>query len=200
MSDRSYSLLARAANVSVSELMGEPDMIHFAAHGAAAGSATTPRLASDNSRVRDAEFIDGVDLPASSWPKDIPVRGTSEGGEAGDFLMTDEVVDHVRRAPRLGGRTDIIAVFVRTTACADRVMSGDMLVLESNRPPQPGDIALVEMKGASPRDVYLRQWVGATDGKIRLCKPSKPNDVLELDRRKILKIYRAMPLADLLSA
>lgn len=200
MSDRSYSLLARAADVSVSELMGEPDMVHFVGHGPAGGPATAARTPLANSRARDADYVDELDLTASNWPRDLPVRGTSEGSEAGDFLMTDEVVDHVRRAPRLAGRTDIIAVFVRTMACADRVMAGDMLVLESNRPPQPGDIALVEMKGESPRDVYLRQWVGATDGKIRLCKPSKPNDVLDLDRRKILRIYRVMPLADLLGA
>lgn len=187
-------LLARP--VTLADILGElrPDFLHFAGHGPAA--APQP---GDNSRARDADFVDGMDLAAPIWPKDLPVRGASEGG-LGDFQMTDEVVDHVRRAPRLAGRSDVIAVFVRTTACADRIMPGDLLVLESNRPPQQGDFALVEMRGPSPRSVYLRRWVGATDNKIRLCKPSKPADVLELDRRNILRIYRALPLADMLGA
>lgn len=86
---------------------------------------------------------------------------------------------------------------VRTDACAGRILRGDLLVVES-RAPQPGEFALVEMKGKQP--VYLRQWVGETADKIRLCKPTAPDAVMELNRRRVANIYRVMSLADFLGA
>lgn len=167
-----------------------------------ASSAAAPtHLLLEHSRVRDAEVIDAIEVPTPiSMEKNLPVRGTSEGvGGAGDFLIDGDVVDHVRRLPVLAGRSDVFAIYVRTTACADRIQPGDLLIVESTRPPRKGDFALIEMRGALPRAVYLRLWDREDNGKIFLLTP-KSEEPLVLDRRKIRNVYRVMPLADLLRA
>lgn len=136
----------------------------------------------------------------SDMPRDVPVLGTVVGGSSGDFLMNGDRVDFVRRPPRLLGRRDVFAVYVQGVSMEPRYFSGELLYLEGNRPPHIGDFVVVECK-ASESDpehpAYLKQLAATTPTKLKL-RQFNPAEVIEIDRRKVLKVYRVMGLGDLL--
>lgn len=114
--------------------------------------------------------------------------------------MNGDVVDYVRRPPKLFGRRDVFSVYVQGTSMEPRFFSGELLYLEMNRPPHNGDFVVIELKPTEDdptRAAYLKRLVGVTPTKIKLHQ-YKPDEQIEIDRRKVLRMFRVMTTMDLL--
>jgi phage repressor protein C with HTH and peptisase S24 domain len=135
----------------------------------------------------------------SRWANDVIVYGTALGGSSGgDFTMNGDSGIRVRRPPRLQGRVDILALFVRGDSMEPRYYQGDLIYLEKARPPQINDYVVIEMQpgpdGEQP--AYLKQLIGRSGSKIRL-RQHNPDKVLEFDQDDILQMIRVMSLQDI---
>lgn len=135
--------------------------------------------------------------------KDIPVLGTASGGSAdnlADFELNGEVVDYVRRPPRLIGRNDVFAAYVQGYSVSPWREPGQLVYVESARPPRAMDYVLIELKptGSDPmRPALVKRLLAITPARVRLRQYTPPKD-FEIDRRRILRIFRVLDWDELM--
>lgn len=152
--------------------------------------------------VREAP---GVPRPPSrqEMPKDVPVLGTVSGGDAtnpADFELNGQIVDYVRRPPRLIGRTDVFAAYVQGNSVSPWREPGQLIYLEGARPPKPMDYVLVELKphnGDDVRPALVKRLLAVTPTRVRLRQYTPAKD-FEVDRRRILRIFRVLDWDELM--
>lgn len=135
--------------------------------------------------------------------RDIPVLGTASGGIAdnlADFELNGDVVDYVRRPPRLIGRNDVFAAYVQGYSVSPWREPGQLIYVESARPPRAMDYVLIELKpsnGDTMRPVLVKRLLGVTPTRVRLRQYTPPRD-FEIDRRRILRIFRVLDWDELM--
>ena len=136
-------------------------------------------------------------------PKDVPVFGTVQGGDLGenaDFELNGEIIDLVRRPPRLIGRGDIFALYVRGLSMSPWREPGGLVYVESNREPKVLDYVVIELhpkKGETARPALIKRLAGRKGSKLRLQQYS-PAREFEIDQRLIAKIYRVLDWEELM--
>lgn len=135
--------------------------------------------------------------------KDVPVWGTALGGHLGsdtEFQLNGQIVDYVRRPPRIADRKDVFAAFVQGTSMSPWREPGKLIYLESARSPAVNDYVLVELKptnGDEVRRALVKQFKGLTSTKLKLYQYN-PAKTIELNLREVLKMYRVMDWDELL--
>jgi phage repressor protein C with HTH and peptisase S24 domain len=136
-------------------------------------------------------------------PKDVPVYGTVQGGdlaENADFELNGEIIDLVRRPPRLIGRADIFALYVRGLSMSPWREPGGLVYVESNREPKVLDYVVIELhpkRGDTARPALIKRLAGRKGSKLRLLQYS-PAREFEIEQRQILKIYRVLDWEELM--
>lgn len=196
MGPETYSKLATGA----SELLGRKVLVsEFTPLGESAVLADPVILDSNVAPAPGAPRV-----PArQEMPKDVPVFGTVSGGDGGalfDFELNGEIVDFVRRPPRLIGRTDVFAAYLRGESVSPWREPGQLIYFERAKAPRVMDYVLVEMKphdGESVRPALVKRLLGVTPTKIKLRQYNPPKD-FEIDRRRVLQIVRAMDWDELM--
>lgn len=134
--------------------------------------------------------------------KDMPVLGTSLGGDGqGEFHFNGQVIDYVRRPPRLIGRRDVFVLYVQGSSMSPWREPGQMIYLERNRPPRPGDYVVLELAGHvgdEEKPAILKRLVAMTSAKLRL-RQYNPDKEFEVERAKVRAVYRVMDWDELMS-
>lgn len=156
---------------------------------------------------RPTEAVPAPDAPLPPYrremPKDVPVYGTVVGGDGQqtfDFELNGNVVDHVRRPPRIFGRADVFAVYVTGESMSPWRKPGQLVYVESAKQARAGDYVLVELTprdGDSVRPALVKELVAVTPTKVRLSQHNPPK-VFDIDRRTVLRILRVMDWDELL--
>lgn len=136
-------------------------------------------------------------------PRDLPVWGTAVCGEGerGDFRFNGEVVDYVRRPPRLSEVKRAFVVYAVGSSMEPRYFPGDPAYIHPGQQARPGDVVLVELRSereGEPGAAMLKVLVSRTDSKIRLSQYNPADKRIELDSRKVRHIYRVVPYPELL--
>lgn len=167
------------------------------------GSAGTPDAAP--SATPNARVAHDVALPPyrSEMPKDVPVYGTVVGGDGNhlvDFELNGAVVDYVRRPPRLAARADVFAAYVQGDSMVHWREPGQLVYVESAKPPRVMDYVLVELKppgGEGTRPAMIKRLLAVTPTKLRLRQYNPARD-FDIDRRAVLQLYRVLDWDELL--
>jgi len=162
------------------------------------------RTGQEQAPATNARFAEGQTafLPArQDMPKDVPVFGTSMGGDGtGDFEFNGQIVDYVRRPPRLDGRTDVFAIYVQGASMSPWREPGELAYVERNRPPRTGDYVVVEFQADAHnvRPALIKKLAALTPTKIKLQQYNPPR-VIELDRmKKRHQLYRVIDWTELM--
>jgi len=163
------------------------------------------RLAHDALPRPNARFARDAVLPPyrSEMPKDVPVYGTVVGGDGNnlvDFELNGAVVDYVRRPPRLAARADVFAAYVQGDSMIHWREPGQLVYVESAKPPRVMDYVLVELRppvGEGTRPAMIKRLLAVTPTKLRLRQYNPPRD-FEVDRRTVLRFYRVLDWDELL--
>lgn len=133
--------------------------------------------------------------------KDVPVYGTTLGGDGqGEFHFNGEVIDYVRRPPRLVGRKDVFVLYVQGSSMSPWREPGQMVYLEQNRPPRPGEYIVIEMApspGEEVKPAMIKRLVSTSPARIRL-RQYNPDKEFDVDRTKVRAIYRVMDWDELM--
>jgi phage repressor protein C with HTH and peptisase S24 domain/DNA-binding XRE family transcriptional regulator len=167
-----------------------------------------PMTESSVTRKRELpEVEDAIDAPTgpqirSMMLKDVPVLGTATGGSDADFtIMNGDAVDWVRRPPRLAGRKDVFALWVRSDSMARWRSPGDLVYCEVARHPQNGDHVVIEMKpdGIDDfRQAYLKKLVSQGGNDYTVCQYN-PEREFKIPKDKVQAVYRVIDWAELMS-
>lgn len=170
---------------------------------------TAPKR-TDNAEDRpapNATMVTGAQAPRrpqrTEMAKDVPVMGTVLGGNVdgdAEFQLNGQIVDRVRRPPRIAGRKDVFAAYVQGTSMSPWREPGRLIYVESVRPPAVNDYVLVEMKptnGDEVRGALVKQFKGRTSTRLKLYQYN-PAKTIELNLRDVLRVYRVMDWDELL--
>lgn len=125
-------------------------------------------------------------------PMDVEVLGTAAGSHGrGAFQLTGDVIDRVRRPPALFGATGVFALYVEGYSMAPQYNPGDLVYLNPNRPPRPGDIVVVQSQHhehdgtEATIGIFMRQ-----NEKSVVIKKHNPEATVEITRNKATKLFR----------
>ncbi len=147
-----------------------------------------------------ANVLPGVEAPLPAMGKaDVPVHGTAIGGAKGDFAFNGQTVDYVRRLPGISERKEIFAIFVAGSSMEPWRFPGDPVYLDPHRAPRVGDHVVVECVGrdgeAGP--AFLKRLVARSGNKLRLAQYNPPNDKIEIDAKRVKRLYRVIDWSEL---
>lgn len=122
----------------------------------------------------------------------MPLFATHASADGQGFQIADQVVDMVHRPPRLQGREDVFALFMRGTEMSPWREPGDLVVIDRNRPPRVGDYVLLTMKrkGGEGRWSLIRRLVEgrAHDIRVEQFKPAKEEAIKLEEIEDMLRI------------
>jgi phage repressor protein C with HTH and peptisase S24 domain len=153
---------------------------------------------SQNIDTAAATILDANITPPlrSEMPRNVPVLGTVSGGRGG-LQMNGDAVDWVRRPPRLEGRTDVFGVYVEDLSMVPAFKPGALVIVEKARPPAPGDDVVIEIMDGGEQRALIKNLVFSNHKIVRL-QQYNPAKEIEIDRLQIVRMFRVMPLSDLL--
>lgn len=177
--------------VTVDELLGRQDLSSRAA--ASSSDATSANLMPSNSQ--------GLQPYSPVRPEtedDVPFFAT-EIGQRGETLMSKKKAGKRRRTNGLYGRDDVFCFHVRTGEMANMFRPGALVVVE-DRLPKAEDGALIELGDDDKRGMrrmILREVVSIEDDRLRV-RQFKPPRTTTILRKDIVKIYRVMPLSEIM--
>ncbi|MEQ8655639.1 MAG: helix-turn-helix domain-containing protein [Kiloniellales bacterium] len=140
-------------------------------------------------------------IAPSSFPRDIPVIGGTVGGAEGDFSMNGQTVDFVRRPPALDGTKDVFALYVQGDSMSPWKEPGQLIYLNSSRPPRPGDYVVLELHSeddGKPGKCFLKRLIRRTPSKIIVGQHNPKRDDIEFPLIEIQALYRVYEIEDLL--
>lgn len=140
-------------------------------------------------------------LIASHMPRDVPVLGTASAGAAGDFtIMNGDTVDYVRRTPRIMGRKDVFALWVRSDSMSPWREPGALIYCEAARAPQNGDYVVLEMApepGNDFRAAFLKRLVSSGGDTYKVLQYNPPLEYT-IPKRDVQAVYRVLDWSELL--
>ena len=158
-------------------------------------------------RIRNELNMRGSTIDANITPplrsemaRDIPILGTVSTGAGALQMVPTDAVDWARRPPRLAGRTDVFGLYVEDLAMIPAFRHGSLVLVERARPPSPGDDVFIEIAPDTPSGQHLtliRHLVALTTTTVRIKQYDPPKE-RDIPRKQVTRLYRVMPLADLL--
>lgn len=150
--------------------------------------------------------IDAVNEPRipkrTEMPRDVPVYGTglgSESGGLGDFVMNGDIADYVRRPPGITHRKDVFGLWLVGDSMKPWRKPRELVYVEKQRQAMIDDHVVVELQppaGESFRPTFVKKLVRMTAKTVRLEQYNPPKE-FDIDRRRIVAIYRVMEWPEL---
>jgi len=142
-------------------------------------------------------------ISAGALPRDVPVLGTTVGGNTGDFSLNGEVVDHVRRPPAMAATNKAFALYVQGDSMWPWRAPGSLVYVQPARPPRSGDHVVVEIHpetedGPEERPCYVKRLVARTPSLLRLAQYNPARDDIEIPLHRVRALYRVMEWEELL--
>ena len=161
----------------------------------ASSSASQPATTAAPARARPRAPV----LDIQDMPRKTPILGLAQGGDGDDmFYLNGQVADYARTPPRIAGRANVFAIWTSGDSMFPWRASGDLVYVEE-RPVRVGDYVILEMQpdAHDTRPAILKRLAGQTPTKIRL-EQYNPQKIIEIDRRKIVRMLRVIDWPELL--
>lgn len=134
-----------------------------------------------------------TDLNIRSMPLDLPVRGNAGCGEDGLFELNGEILDHVRRPPRLMNVKDAYALWIGGESMAPWREHGGLVVVHPHQPVRINDYVVVQLKAkdGDPIPAYIKRLVRRTAAQLVLLQFNPRKEVV-IPTSKVRAIHRIL--------
>lgn len=135
--------------------------------------------------------------------RDVPVLGTSRGGEGrtpDEFAFNGEIIDYARRPPGIATLREVFALYVVGESMAPWRQPGDLVYCSQARQPRAGDYVVVELRAGREGDAppaILKRLVAMGPSRLTL-EQYNPAGTFALDRRKVKQLLRVIDWPELL--
>lgn len=109
----------------------------------------------------------------------VKVMGTGQGGDGeGFFEWNGEVIDHVKRPPKLAGRQRVFAIYLAGDSMYPAYRDGALIYIDANLKPRIGRDVLIELKpgqeGDAPKALVKRVVAITADAyRVEQFNPAK---------------------------
>jgi phage repressor protein C with HTH and peptisase S24 domain len=153
------------------------------------------------SNVRMAERA--PDVAHWTWPRDIPVMGTSQCGDDGAFeINTGDPIKYVPRPPSLAGVKGIYAIYTEGESMFPAYRPGELVYAHTRLPLLVGHNVIIQIKPNGDSDTprsYLKHLISKGAGGYRV-KQWNPMKEIFFPVEKVLTVHRVLTLEELLNA
>jgi len=142
-------------------------------------------------------------LAAALLRRDVPVLGTSRGGEGdlpAEFALNGEIVDFARRPPGIATLREVFALYVVGESMAPWRQPGDLVYCSRARQPRPGDYGVVELadeREGEPQAALLKRLVGRRGERVVLEQYNPPGEIV-LEQSQVKELHRVIDWPELL--
>ena len=132
----------------------------------------------------------------SGLPQDVPLFGTAAGSFMDDnlaFMLSDDVVDYVRRPPGLARARDVYALRVVHDSMLPRWRPGTIVFVDPHRPVLRGDDVIVQIQNfdGGPIGTMIAEYIGVS-GDRTLLQKYNPQNIVKQSTRTILRLHRVL--------
>lgn len=136
-----------------------------------------------------------------SWPRDVPVLGTSAAGDVGDFMLNGDVIDWARRPPVLRGVNNAFCVYIQGESMVPWRQPGGLVYVHPSRPPRTGDHVVVELHApdGEPKPAFCKLLIRSTPKALILGQYNPKRDDIAIPQERVLHLYRVMDWEELLA-
>jgi len=134
--------------------------------------------------------------------REIPILGTAAGAHVrGARIITKRITGMIRCPPHLAAFTGIYAMYVEGDSMSPQFASGDLIVVNPNKPARPGDVVVVRMRAeGDSEEATLGIYVGRENGDIMISKRRPPDSHVKLSGAHVVSVERVLTLAEILGA
>lgn len=157
----------------------------------------------------DAIDFDGAETSAEP----IPLMGTGDCADLGVIGQDGQHVEierssfdpdfhvrYIRRPPLLAGRRGVYAIYFHGSSMEPRFYAGEVGLVDPNRPPGPGEYALVQLNTGDSDEVVsvlVKKLVRRTAKELVL-EQYNPALTFTLPIAQVQRVHRIMPQTELL--
>lgn len=130
----------------------------------------------------------GVSLLPGTRPtgaRDLPIRGYTKAGEAGQFLDQGQTQGWAMRPDSLRGIAEAYAVRVHDDCMVPRYKPGTVLLVDPFRRPDPGDNVVIQLTSGA---CFVKELVRRGGGKL-VCQQFSPNKTVEWKLDKVKSVH-----------
>jgi phage repressor protein C with HTH and peptisase S24 domain len=132
--------------------------------------------------------------------RDVPVLGTAAGSEIGKgaFQLSTDVVEYVMRPQGLLTVKDCYALYVEGESMSPKFEPGDLVFVNPNRKPRPGDYVIVQEPDSNRGEAqaFIKLLVTITGTTIKTRQLNPPAEISFVIRPGVI-VHRVMLPNDL---
>lgn len=186
---------------------GFPPITEDEVYALAGAAAPRPlRLTTKAPDLTDARPLTEIavdrDLPdVERMPKNVPVVGSSQGGDGfGWFQLNGQISDYVRRPPGIAHLRDVVATYVVGDSMRPWREQGELVYLHPTRPARTGDYVVLDLYGEDdePGPALLKRLVAKTPTIYRLGQWNPLREDIEIEAVRVRKVWRVIDWSELL--
>lgn len=153
-----------------------------------------------NDGPQDMQVAPTTDLNIRAMPQDMPVRGSAACGPNGLFEMQGQVLEYVRRPPRLMNVKDAYALYCLGESMRPWREHGQLVYVHPHQPVNIGDYVVVQLTPAgdsSTPEAYIKRLVRRTSDHL-VVHQYNPEDDLRIPAKKVKAIHRIVDWSELM--
>jgi phage repressor protein C with HTH and peptisase S24 domain len=209
--ERSWSMKATNQPDTIRNIRrGKSKAPRFETIAALANAAGVPTPGADKG-PRQAPDVHGHDAPPlevapaqsidlRAMPQNLPVVGSAACGPDGRFELQGDVLEYVRRPPRLMGVIDGYALYCHGSSMSPWREDGELVMVHPRRAINVLDYVVVQLKpekeGDSTPPAYIKRLVKRTADHIVLHQFNPAGDI-RIPLQKVLHMHRILPLSEM---
>lgn len=126
-----------------------------------------------------------------SQRRQLPVFGQAAGAVAGQLTMTNEAIEYVVAPAALENVRDAYALIVTGSSMEPRYSAGDVIYINPNRPPKPGDHVVIQEALHGGTVVSIKRFEKVTDGYI-VTTQYNPLAEVKFRRDTVIAMHRVL--------
>jgi len=134
----------------------------------------------------------------SAEPKTMPVYGLAAAAPRGAFTMTTDAVEYVAAPPALTGVRDAYALIVTGASMEPRYFAGDIIFVNPNRPPRPGDHVVIQEALNGGVAASIKRFEKQSEDEV-VTTQYNPLAVIRFKRSVITAVHRVLTSNEILN-
>lgn len=142
------------------------------------------------------------DLNIRAMPMNLPVYGSASCGDDGMFEFNGQVLDHVRRPPRLMNVPKAYAVYIEGDSMSPWREHGELAYVHPGMPIKIGDYVVVQVKPKEAHSLtppaYIKKLVRRTPTQLVLHQFNPAGDIT-IPLKDVKEMHRVIPWSELMT-
>lgn len=149
--------------------------------------------------VSPAELLSAPSIAEDTARRDLPVYGLAAGAFNGAAQISSDPVEWVPAPPALARVREAYALIVSGSSMEPRYAAGDVIFINPNRPPRPGDHVVIQVQAhdGATVETWLKQLMRVDETQVH-ARQYNPPATMSFRRAAVRRLHRVMTVNELL--